>query len=68
MGGLLQLKQSKVIDSLANFIRTKEPASLIEPIFPSMIIIAPFHFPKYRQVMSIPLQNEKLNLNLSKLA
>lgn len=55
----IQLQQATVIDSLSQVVRINEPASLIEPLYPPMVIIAPFHFPKYKRIVSKPFETKK---------
>lgn len=63
----IQLKQVNVIDGLSRVVRTENPASVIEPIYPSMILIAPFHFPKYEQLMPKPFATKKEKMLLEVL-
>lgn len=55
----IQLQQATVIDGLSQVVRIKEPASLIEPLYPPMVIIAPFHFPKYKRIAAKPFETKK---------
>jgi len=63
----IQLNQANVIDGLSQVVRRENHASAIEPIYPSMIVIAPFHFPKYEQLMPKPFAPKKQKMLLEVL-
>ncbi|BFO67439.1 CHAT domain-containing protein [Chryseobacterium sp. KCF3-3] len=56
---LIQLDQATVIDGLSQVIRIKEPAVPIEPLYPPIVIIAPFHFPKYKKLVTNPFETKR---------
>ncbi|MDQ1805015.1 CHAT domain-containing protein [Chryseobacterium sp. CKR4-1] len=55
----IQLGQATVIDGLSQVVRIGEPAALIEPTYPPMIIIAPFHFPRFRRLRAKPFETRR---------
>ncbi|MDB5088597.1 MAG: hypothetical protein JWR09_2591 [Mucilaginibacter sp.] len=55
----IQIEQTRVIDKLHQVIKSKKPVTPIEPINPAMIIIAPFHFPRYGKILSKNLSSKK---------
>lgn len=55
----IQLGQAAVIDGLAEVVRIKEPAALIEPVYPPMVIIAPFHFPHFKRFRTRPFETRR---------
>lgn len=55
----IQIQQSRIIDGLHEVIHLKPPVTPIEPIFPSMIIIAPFHFPRYGKLLGKEFRTKK---------
>lgn len=55
----IQMQQSRIIDGLHEVIHLKQPVTPIEPILSSMIIIAPFHFPRYGKLLGKEFQSKK---------
>ncbi|GAA3963029.1 hypothetical protein GCM10022246_15350 [Pedobacter ginsengiterrae] len=63
----LQLDQSKVIDCLHQSIHIKQNITPIEPYLPPMVVIAPFHFPRYGKILKkvFETKKEKMLLRVS---
>lgn len=55
----IQLSQIEVIDTLHKLNWQGPPVTGIEPINPSMIIIAPYHFPRYNKILKKKLNMKK---------
>ncbi|UMQ43057.1 CHAT domain-containing protein [Chryseobacterium sp. Y16C] len=55
----IQLGQAAVIDGLSQVVRIKEPAALIEPLYPPIVIIAPFHFPRFKKFRAKPFETRR---------